>query len=333
MKYRNFLFVLLAVLLSVIALAGCESQTGTVQATDYSVSAHWLAVPSNIDKPVDVFYLYPTVWKKASPSDPNICEIDNPTMLKGAQLAYSVQATAFDTVGNVYAPYYRQVDAAYSLSLPLDQQDKILSGIPKADVFAALDYYFKNYNHDRSFILAGHSQGSNMLLYVLSEHMKEHPDVYSRMIAAYVIGYSVTADFLSQNPHLKFAQGPDDTGVIISYNTEAPNVTARNPVLLPGAIAINPIIWTREETQATAEQSLGSYMPDAQGNFALVKDFADARVDKARGVVICTVDPAKLPPGTQSFGPGIYHSFDYPFYYFNIRENAANRVSHYLAGK
>lgn len=331
MKYRKFLQVLLAVLLVGLAMVGCGSQTGTVKATDYSVPGHWLAVPLNIDKPVDVFYIYPTVWKKVSPSDPNICEIDNPSMLQGSKYAYSFQATAFETVGNVYAPYYRQVDADYTLSLPLDQQDKILSGIPRADVFAALDYYFENHNHGRPYILAGHSQGSNLLLYVLSEYMKAHPAIYSRMIAAYVIGYSVTGDFLSKNPHLKYAQGPDDTGVIISYNTEAPVVEAKSPVLLPGAIAINPITWTREETPATADQSLGSYMPDASGKFSLVKDFADARVDKARGVVVCSVDPTKLPPNTQGFGPGIYHAFDYPFYYFNIRANAANRVSYYLA--
>jgi hypothetical protein len=72
--------------------------------------------------------------------------------------------------------------------------------------------------------------------------MKEHPEVYERMIAAYVIGYSITEDYLTQNPHLKFATGPDDIGVIISYNTEAPDVAAGvNPVVWPGALVINPI--------------------------------------------------------------------------------------------
>ena len=31
------------------------------------------------------------------------------------------------------------------------------------------------------------------------------------MIAAYVIGYSVTKDYLAQNTHLKFAAGAGDT--------------------------------------------------------------------------------------------------------------------------
>jgi uncharacterized protein YneF (UPF0154 family) len=59
-----------------------------------------------------------------------------------------------------------------------------------------------NYNNGRPFILAGHSQGSNILLYLLSEYMKDNPKVYDRMIAAYVIGYSVTDQYLSENPHL-----------------------------------------------------------------------------------------------------------------------------------
>lgn len=33
---------------------------------------------------------------------------------------------------------------------------------------------------------------------ILAEYMKEHPDLYKRMIAAYVIGYSVTGAYLAQ---------------------------------------------------------------------------------------------------------------------------------------
>lgn len=147
---------------------------------------------------------------------------------------------------------------------------------------------------------------------ILAEYMKEHPDLYKRMIAAYVIGYSVTGAYLAQNPHLKFAAGPDDTGVIISYNTEAPGVNGENPVILPGGISINPITWTREKTLATAAENLGSRLLNREKKWELVKNYADARVDKARGV---------------------YHSFDYLFYYYNIRENAANRTAKFLASQ
>lgn len=323
-KTKRLCIILVAVVF--LVCAGCSILPAKPQAVSYSDPAHWVAVPEQTEKPVDVFYLYPTVWTKKNDDDPNICEIDNKIMLAGGKAAYKMQATAFEATGNVYAPYYRQADAAYCLSLSDAEQTELLNGIPKADVFAALDYYFEHYNNGRPFILAGHSQGSNMLLFVLSEYMKQHPDVYERMISAYVIGYSVTDEFLQKNPHLKFAQGAGDTGVVVSYNTEAPNVTEENIVLEKGARAINPITWTTDETRADASQSLGSRIDGRK-----VENFADATVDLSRGVVTCsTVDPDDYYSEDGLFAKGVYHSQDYPFYYYDIEANAQLRANNYL---
>ncbi len=70
----------------------------------------------------------------------------------------------------------------------------------RTDVYAALDYYFKHYNQGRPFILAGHSQGSMMLKIALTDYFKEHTDYLERMVAAYVIGFSITTDDLEANP-------------------------------------------------------------------------------------------------------------------------------------
>jgi len=308
----------------------CAFTKTSSEVTNYSDANNWLAAPVHPTKSVDIFYLYPTVWNKVNKNEPNICSIDNPTMLKGAKIAYTFQATAFEPAGNVFVPYYRQVDAEYCLRLPIDEQTKVLGGAPKADVFAAFDYYIRNYNNKRPFIIAGHSQGSNIMIYLLAEYMKNYPDVYKRMVAAYVIGYAVTTDYLAENPHLKFATGPDDTGVIISWNTEASEIYCTNPVWLPHSVAINPITWTRSDAPATATQNLGSYMANENGVCSTIMNYADARVNTSRGVVICnTVDAEKLAAGNP-LAKGIFHSFDYQFYYFNIRENAVNRVNNYL---
>ena len=293
-------------------------------ASDYANPSHWISVPVVVDKKVDVFYLAPTAWMKLDANAPNICEIDDPTLLVMAKAAFGRQATAFTPVGNLYAPYYRQADLS-----PVERE-KVIGGIPTIDAVAAFDYYLQHFNKGRPFILAGHSQGSNVLSNLLAGYMKEHSEVQARMVAAYVIGYSVTGEYLLRNPHLKFAEGADDTGVIVSYNTEAPNVApGTNVVTTSGGIAINPITWTRDETLAPASENLGSIMP-AGGFFVPVEHYADARVDKVKGVVICsTADAEKLyRPG--SFVKGVYHSYDYLFYYYNLRQNAANRVEKYF---
>ncbi|HQL00317.1 MAG TPA: DUF3089 domain-containing protein [Smithellaceae bacterium] len=339
MNVRKIPFLVMALSISLVS-AGCggggdHPAVYRSVATDYSKAAHWLSIPV-VSHNVDVFYLYPTAWQKVNDSDPNICDIDNPSMLAGSASAFGRSATAFETFANIFAPYYRQADAAYALTLPLPEHDALIAGIPTMDAVAAFDYYIHHFNGGRPFILAGHSQGSNVLINLLTGYLKDHPEVYQRMIAAYVIGYPVTAQILEDHPHLKFAEGPDDTGVIISFNTQAPDVAPGvNPVLsgLIGLV-INPITWTRTETPAAAAEGLGSIMPNPSTLiFEPVPQYADARVDIANGVLICTsADEDLLYELTQhGFPRGVYHSFDYPFYYFNLRANAQNRVNQYFS--
>jgi hypothetical protein len=320
------------------ATSAAPTVAGTAP-VDYSQAARWLAAPTSTPLPVDVFYVYPTAYSKTATGDPDVCSIDNPTMIAGAKGVFRRQATAFAPLANIYAPYYRQVCIAYQLALSPAQQDAVIAGQPGTDVTAAFEYYLEHYNRGRPFILVGHSQGSAVLAYLLSSYMKAHPDVYKRMIAAYVVGHSITPQYLAQNSHLKYATGASDTGVIISWNTEAPTVQGTNPVTRPGGIAMNPITWTTGEATATAKQNLGSIelnmktgetVLDASGQPKRVMGLADARVDRAKGVVICsTVEPADYLVG---FPEGVYHTFDYPFYYFSVRANAADRIRHYLAG-
>ncbi len=332
-KHFNLFLLSISFILG-LALVSCSdsNEAETITTTDYSVAKHWLALPANPDKEVDVFFVCPTAWKKKNPTDQNIADIDNPDMLSGCQTALFVEASAFATVGNVYAPLYRQADAAYALSLTGLAREQFIGGIPGSDVVAAFDYYIKHYNNGRPFILAGHSQGSGIILLLLSDYMKKNPTVYSRMVAAYAIGYPVTQSFLARFPHMKFAESGDDTGVIISYNTEAPGVT-ENPIMEANALAINPINWKRDESLAPASENLGSILIDKNSTLVSMQqmNYADAQINLARGVVVCSsVDQTQLPVLSDLFNGGVYHMFDYTFYYHNIRANAQNRVNKYF---
>jgi hypothetical protein len=356
MKKSWIAVTLVAVIALVGLIAGCGSSSNSGKSTtpsstpssksqtpDYANKANWLALPASTaaKKKVDVFFLYPTVYQQATPSDPMVCAINNPQMVSGAKAAYSRDATVFEPLADIYAPYYQQAAIAV-LTLPQDQQQSTVGGAPTSDCLAAFDYYIKHYNKGRPYILAAHSQGSNIMINLMAQYMKKNPEVYKRMIAAYVPGYSITPQYLSQNPELKFAEGPDDTGVMISYNTTSPAPQVPDPVVLPGAMVINPITWTRSEAPATAAQNLGGIaigsdeypVMDAQGNPQKVMNYADAQVNTAKGTLICsTANPSQLAPGNQLIGAGIYHTFDYPFYYFDLRANAANRIDRYLSKK
>ena len=182
----------------------------------------------------------------------------------------------------------------------------------------------------RIFVSPGFKSYRNYIAY-MTDLFKEHPEYYRRMAAAYIIGYSVTQQDLGENPHLKFATGETDTGVIVSWNTENHenvDTDAKNIVVLKGSIAINPLNWKRDETYAPASLNLGSMeMDEKTGKISFVDIGADAQVNVARGVVVSNADAEPLTDMTEYFGPGSFHKGDYSFYYKNIGDNAAKRIA------
>jgi len=105
-------------LLAVPALWASTAAAALLQPTDYQQRSHWLYLPTQPLKKVDVFYLYPTEYVRATPSDPIIGPVNDPGMMARAQVAFQRQATAFRTFANIYAPYYRQADAASRAACP-----------------------------------------------------------------------------------------------------------------------------------------------------------------------------------------------------------------------
>ena len=312
--------------------------TYAADAPDYSLPDCWLQVPE-ITKDVDTFYVYSTVYFDSSFEEgaPDYAALDNPEMMLGALGEYVTNASVYEDSTNVFVPYYRQAGMRYANEVSKTGNiDAALSGISYDDMSAALDYYFEKCNNGRPFIIAGHSQGSAMVRYILKNYFKKHPEYYERMVAAYAIGYSITKEDLESNPHMKFATGESDTGVIISWHTEGPkNVeeNARNVAVLPHGISINPLNWKRDETYAPASENLGSYMPNAESEMYEITDVgADAKVVLNRGVIVTNTTYDQYAPA-EFFGPQSFHEDDYTLYYNNLKANVAKRIAAYMANQ
>lgn len=299
---------------------------------NYQGTDNWLVRPSAPCHEAALFYLYPSCYNAESDGGELISTIDSKSMRDRAQYYIPTQISLFADIADLYAPYYRQCDVNSLNKLSYAELEKRFNSEPKADIFAALDEFFAEIG-DKPYFLASHSQGSVMMCLVLSEYMSMHPEHYKNMIAAYVIGWSVTRGWLRNNPHLKFAEGEGDTGVIISYNTEGPENDGKiNLVLLPDSCCINPLNWKTDETYAPVSMNLGSLEYSSETGSSIVPGIADARINAKRGVVICSsADPEKYAHKRVAlFGPQSFHGWDYKFYYENLRENAKLRLANYL---
>ena len=305
-------------------------------APDYSKAECWYKIP-DITKDVDTFYIYSTVYFAANENDPDFATLDNAEMLAGVEIEHAIKSSAFQDATNLFIPYYRQAGMRLmgeAWKKTGDVRTILASNTPYTDITAALDYYFENYNQGRPFVIAGHSQGSAILGLVLKGYFKKHPEYYERMVAAYMVGFSLTKEDLEANPHMKFATGETDTGVIISWHAEGPKNAETdfiNAAMLPHGIAINPLNWKRDETYAPANMNLGSIVMDEKTGATEIRDIdGDAQVNLARGTVV-THAKAVANDMVEFSGPESFHQDDYSIFYNNVKDNVSKRIAAYKA--
>lgn len=310
---------------------------------DYENPDNWMILPEKPAHSVDIIFIVgSSIWKGTQ--DNGVADISERMKKSAIRLYYDI-AVGLADIANIYAPYYRQLSLEYAADLNANvaESDRcavylkdVQSKEPKTDIFAALDYYFTTQNTTRPFILAGHSQGSVLIFSILEEYMKIHPECYSRMIAAYAVGYSVSRQWLAANPHIRFSQRRDDTGVLVSWNTEGPNPEGTNILLMHDAVVTNPLTWRTDETSATSSGNLGSpiqpesgqILKNSDGTFVLAPGLHDATVNQKRGSVMCSTCSQYLK--SVFFGTQSLHTFDYLLYYGNFRENIIERISAFL---
>lgn len=296
---------------------------------DYSQIENWVSLTygESINKPVDVFYVYPTVssWETGS------MDITVESERKLAQGIFKAQASLFETHANVFAPYYRQMTT--NVLLP-DDSNAQATDTPEfkagaLDVQAAFDYYIDHLNNGRPFIIAGHSQGSMALIELMKNRFGSDDSLREKLVAAYIIGYTVTDEDLRQSG-LKCAKGESDTGVVITFNTTSPT-SVGGPMLMPGAHCINPLNWKTDDTYASDLENKGArFYNDQTGEFLReVNHYSDAQINWKTGALMTNI-PVDEELDIGPYPEGVYHRFDYAMWYRNLEENVGVRIEAYL---
>ncbi|AWW27489.1 DUF3089 domain-containing protein [Acetobacterium sp. K1/6] len=321
---KKMYIVLLSIPLVMLSLVGCGEKVSQneMNQVDYAKESNWLALPEDANAhDVDVFYVYPTIYQGDGLQD-----ISDPEQVEASQVPLRTQASVFADSANIYAPMYRQVGKdGFNNTENLDS----FLQVAEEDVKDAFLYYLENYNNGKPFIIAGHSQGSSTLISLLTK-IWGTTGAEDRMIATYIIGFSVTESDIEANPKIRMCENPTDIGCFISYNSLKDGLQSESVQILEGAIVTNPLSWesSREDgIVVPASENKGSVFFSEEGySPTLYKNFTSAQI-KDHGLVC---EPADLSILSSYPIEGIYHPDDYSLFYENIKENIAVRINAYF---
>ncbi|MCF8031863.1 MAG: DUF3089 domain-containing protein [Desulfarculaceae bacterium] len=287
---------------------------------DYSSMHSWTVRTENPDKPYDVFYVHPTTYFNTV-DGPN-ASLDNKVVRATTEATTTQQTGVFKDTCNIYAPRYRQVNRGV-LPKKFSERDPYLS-IAAQDVVAAFKYYLKHYNQGRPYVIASHSQGSVVTARVLKKHRELFQD--DKIIAAYLVGWTIT-DKDCKEMKLPFAQRPNQTRCLITWNTISKG--GKPPMFFPPAKCINPLVWTPTQKNQPKELNLGAVIDMGNGKTKKVPHFTSAQIN-AQGALVIPV-PAMLPELNMPMGKGVYHRYDYDFFYNNFAKNVKDRCKAWSA--
>ena len=287
-------------------MASCAPREVVPEAPDYSLAESWYVSERGAD--MDVFYISSTetfdaavgrrVYHHAQAADSAAC----PGMR--GEMEGVDRIVAGDL--NFYSPFYRQMSMETYIDTTL-----ITSRFPVAmdDVRRAFKYYVEELSGGRPFVLAGFSQGGEVLV----ELLKELPaSLQDRLVAAYVLGWKITPEDLAASTSIRPARGADDIGVTICYNSvDSPENASF--VSSGNTVAINPVNWCTDATPAVLFDSLTVTL-DPETKLLLVDGFEGTGY-------------AWKP----YFKDGCYHTFEIRWYGDKLKENIKNRCQKFLA--
>lgn len=287
--------------------------------------------------PVAVFFIHPTSYIDRRHWN---APLDDVQANNTAAVFLRGQASAFNEIGEVWAPRYRQATFGAFLTSKIEAQKAL--DFAYRDVLASFDEFLKEVGPDRPIILAGHSQGALHLERLLRERVAGRP-LTKRIVAAYVVGWPIsrTTDLPALGlPECKTAEQsncilswqsfaePADPSMITDVYDATTGFDGK-PRKGTDMVCTNPITGT-PGAAANGRANLGTLIPS--------KDLGSATLG-VPGV------PAKcIGRGFLSIGAPVnlggyvlpgnnYHVFDYSMFWVNVRNDAARRFKSFSGAK
>ena len=325
MKKINSLFLGMMLL-----LVACNTKTSVepeATAVDYADTTYWYAFGGQ-QKPADVFYVYPTVStiSYADNGSSWFADITKAEVREEANGNQRFNKMLYDDY-NFFAPYYHQM-----IFESYNQPDSILqenAAFASQDVKAAFQYYMAHGNQGRPFFLVGHSQGSQVLIELLKNGMTD--EQRQLMVAAYCIGYKVTANELAQYPdRLAPASDSTEVGKLIIFNSVT-DTTAIGMVSRGDMVGVNPTTWTALTDTISADFQLGmAKYNDARDSVLIVP--CPTRTFLYKHNTVCPdLDPDMvfIPAYEQMFPHGNLHFADSWLFAGNVKQNMKCRLKHF----
>lgn len=325
-------------------------QSPQAPAPDYSRPESWLSRPDLAHDPsrwtpkgyaatskpsVAVFYVAPTTFLRR---DRWNAPLDDPQANYYLRLFAQSQASAFNGVGAIWAPRYRQ--ATFGAFLTSEADARRALDFAYRDVIVAFDYFLAAIPPDQPIVLVGHSQGALQLTRLLAERVAGRP-LARRIVAAYIVGWPISTVTDLPKLGLPGCASAGEPGCIVAWQSFAepadPHMVQSlydDSIGLDGQprrgtpmLCVDPLTGTRGGA-APASANLGALVPTT--------DLDDATVVPGRVPARCAPSGFLLiGPPPAGFGryvlPGNnYHVYDMALFWANLREDVAARTASFL---
>ena len=284
--------------------------------------------------PAAIFFIHPTSFISRDKWNASLNDAATDTRTR---IFLRGLASPFASAGQVWAPRYRQATVGAFLTEKPEGKEALDSAY--RDVLLAFDTFVERQQKDRPIILAGHSQGARHLTYLLRDRVAGKP-LAKRIVAAYVIGWPISAERDVPEMGLPLCARPDDTGCIFTYQSFAePADYDRILKAYDGTLGLDgksraqsPIACTNPlnsglDEAAEAQANLGTLRPNGDMTAGeLVAKAVPARCDENGFLLIG--DPPEI--GNYVLPGNNYHVYDIPLFWANLRQDSLWRLREYL---